>query len=132
MTNQEKFIEVMNVTFNAGFTKENMRKHCSPCGALKVPSYCKRFSCEGCHEWWNKEYSAAQSPNDPLTLEELREMDGEPVYTDGVYYILDCLEDDIGTNRTLIHMTDGTAFEWSVSKGMYPIIYRRKPEEGTL
>lgn len=57
MTNQEKFIEIMNETFNAGFTKENIIKGCSPCGSLKFHEYaCKQFSCEGCEAWWDKEW----------------------------------------------------------------------------
>ena len=57
MTNQEKFIEIMNDVFDAGFTKENMDTKCSPCGALKkFDAACKGFSCKGCRKWWNKEY----------------------------------------------------------------------------
>ncbi|WP_300685463.1 hypothetical protein [Acutalibacter sp. 1XD8-36] len=57
MTNMEKFIEVMNATFNAGFTKENIKKECSPCGALKqYESGCAEYSCKGCATWWDKEY----------------------------------------------------------------------------
>lgn len=57
MTNQEKFIEVMNATFGAGFSKENMKTRCSPCGAMKKAEYgCSRFFCEGCVAWWQKEY----------------------------------------------------------------------------
>lgn len=57
MTNQEKFIELMNEVFEAGFTKENMVKICSPCGALKKREFaCDAFSCEGCMKWWDKEY----------------------------------------------------------------------------
>lgn len=61
MTNQEKFIEVMNEAFNAGFTKENMIKDCSPCGILKYYDHaCAKFSCDGCHELWDKEYVSNQ------------------------------------------------------------------------
>ena len=57
MTNLEKFIEVMNETFHARFTKENMKLRCCPCGALKIARYaCDRFKCEGCYRWWGKEY----------------------------------------------------------------------------
>ncbi|NBK77314.1 hypothetical protein D5272_01595 [bacterium D16-76] len=61
MTNQEKFIEVMNATFNAGFTKENMLKTCSPCGLLKFHKYaCDKFSCKECRKWWDKEFEDQQ------------------------------------------------------------------------
>ena len=57
MTNQEKFIEVMNAIFGAGFTVENMQLQCSPCGALKKKQEaCHKFTCEGCANWWHKEY----------------------------------------------------------------------------
>lgn len=57
MTNQEKFIEIMNAAFGAGFTVDNMQLQCSPCGALKKkPEACHKFTCEGCANWWRKEY----------------------------------------------------------------------------
>ena len=55
MTNLEKFIEVMNTTFNAGFTKDNMKLKCSPCGVLKK-SACIGFNCTDCNAWWNKKF----------------------------------------------------------------------------
>ena len=65
MTNQEKFIEVMNAAFGAGFSKENMRAICSPCGALKKPSYgCGKFYCEECAAWWQKEYIEPEGGKD--------------------------------------------------------------------
>lgn len=57
MTNLEKFIEVMNITFDAGFTKDNMKLKCSPCGVLKEPEFeCNTLHGEECRAWWNKEY----------------------------------------------------------------------------
>ena len=57
MTNLEKFIEVMNSTFNARFKPENMKLACVPCGALKKSEYaCDRFKCDSCKKWWGKEY----------------------------------------------------------------------------
>lgn len=63
MTNKEKFMEVMNQTFNVGFTIENFRfnpehytgPYCSPCGMYKANA-CRDFTCKGCQKWWNKEY----------------------------------------------------------------------------
>ena len=61
MTNIEKFIEVMNDTFDAGFTPENMVLVCSPCGRLKEYEYaCKDYDCEKCKEWWYREYEEPQ------------------------------------------------------------------------
>ena len=45
MTNLEKFIEVMNETFHARFTKENLARYACDC-----------FKCEGCKRWWDMEY----------------------------------------------------------------------------
>lgn len=72
----------------------------------------------------------APPPNDPLTLEELREMDGEPVYLD--------FED--GGEWALVRVLQGKVFV--VHKNAIPspvnilfecggTAYRRKPEEGT-
>lgn len=70
MTNAEKFIEVMNKTFDAGLTIDNLnvfQKHavnaiqdqmpCSPCGWYKKGA-CKGYTCAGCRKWWDKEYVA--------------------------------------------------------------------------
>ena len=58
MTNLEKFIEVMNNTFDTGFKPERMNLTCCPCGVLKKPEYaCRFFHCEGCKRWWHKEYA---------------------------------------------------------------------------
>lgn len=48
-----------------------------------------------------------EPPNDALTLEELREMDGEPVYLDF-----------------------GDGGEWALVRVQQGKVYRRKPEEG--
>lgn len=76
MTNAEKFIQIMNRTFNAGFTMDNLSKTCSPCGTLKKREYsCDNFTCDDCEKWWLDEYIEK-----PLTLEEIKQLDGEPVY----------------------------------------------------
>lgn len=56
MTNKEKFIEVMNKTFDAGLTEENFLWMCSPCGAYKSGA-CEEFTCKGCAEWWDREWN---------------------------------------------------------------------------
>lgn len=71
-----------------------------------------------------KNHLSCQS-NDPLTLEELREMDGEPVWNDTVkkYALVDARWWD-GIGRTIN------------SDGKYRLLddryYRRKPEEETI
>lgn len=78
----------------------------------------------------------APPPNDPLTLEELREMDGEPVWVVeingypphwGLVYW--CRKN----KRDIVYVTinNGASIcaETSMTAGVK--IYRRKPEEGT-
>ena len=69
MTNLEKFIGVMNQTFNARFKPENMKLECCPCGALKKPGFaCDHFKCDGCKRWWHKEYHPIGIVADELTV----------------------------------------------------------------
>lgn len=66
MTNKEKFIEVMNQTFDAGFTKENFVPNgvfskpwdsamYTTCGFYRAGA-CMDYTCEGCEKWWDKDY----------------------------------------------------------------------------
>ncbi len=72
-----------------------------------------------------EEVTAAQQPNDPLTEEQLREMEGEPVYLGGE-----------GLDRWDIFSgisTDGFACFWRAALSMDGcgktwVPYRRKPE----
>lgn len=75
-------------------------------------------------------------PNDPLTLEELREMDGEPVWCED-YQLLGIVEIESKgqwANHPFLcgaYHIDGIAvnFEYDIEKrGL--TLYRRKPEEG--
>lgn len=70
------------------------------------------------------------TPNDPLTLEELREMDGQPVWFCKCHNGLCnwCVIDH--TNETNIFFTDGTVRLMS-SYGDGWMAYRRRPEEET-
>ena len=77
---------------------------------------------------WNRR---AQPENKPLTLEELREMDGEPVWVHR-------LEDNQGwwvviksTERDKVTTDYGGYFEFA-DYGKTWLAYRRKPEEGAL
>ena len=66
----------------------------------------------------------APPPNEPLTLEQLREMDGEPVWNDTMKkWVLVDLTWEFG-ERTVD--ADG---KWRYLDDRY---YRRKPEEGAL
>ncbi len=75
-------------------------------------------------------------PNDPLTLEELREMDGDKIY---VHYIDGFYTDEdgayFGKFEQLVRECNGklTACELPLEYyGKTWIAYRRKPEEATL
>lgn len=72
----------------------------------------------------------APPPNDPLTMEQLREMDGEPVWVrnhctgDYTCRVIDSVD------KHFTFFTDGITKEnWSF--GSYWTAYRRKPEEET-
>lgn len=67
-------------------------------------------------------------PNNPLTLEKLREMDGEPVWTK-------CLYDENRSGWTLVD-SDGDTYNEQFSFYDYGygdtwLAYRRRPEEET-
>lgn len=72
----------------------------------------------------------APPPNDPLTLEELLGMDGEPVWVrnhcTGAYA---CRVID-SSDAHFTHFTDGGLQE-NRSYGSYWTAYRRRPEDGT-
>lgn len=72
----------------------------------------------------------APPPNGPLTMEELREMDGQPVWFCKCHNGLCnwCVIDH--TNETNIFFTDGTVRLMS-SYGDGWLAYRRRPEEET-
>ena len=76
---------------------------------------------------WNRR---PDLPNAPLTLEELREMDGEPVFIKCLfndelssYVVVDKRRDSAGIFTRLFYASsDYYGDEW--------LAYRRKPEEG--
>lgn len=69
-----------------------------------------------------------EPPNDPLTLEQLREMDGEPVWavqTSGElrpFWMLVDTEDESAANRLYAALFEDYGTEW--------LAYRHKPKEG--
>ena len=76
-------------------------------------------------------FRSAPPPNGPLTMEELREMDGQPVWFCKCHNGLCnwCVIDP--TDETNIFFTDGTVRLMS-SYGDGWLAYRRRPEEGTV
>lgn len=98
--------------------------------------------CPKCHEWFFKGLSKektvaawnrrAQPENKPLTLEELRQMDGEPVWTTGIganrnkcYWCLVMVERESVFTVVSDEMTQVGAF---CQYGKTWLAYRRKPE----
>ncbi len=72
-------------------------------------------------------------PNDPLTLEELREMDGEPVWVDDVVFHMD--RSCGGLWAIVVLAYDEIVFGDRDSMPLKDVVgfaYRRKPEEGTV
>ena len=73
--------------------------------------------------------TVSMPPNNPLTLEELREMDGEPVYVArsggrSAWMVVD---------RKLEMMRGASGkLAFFIDCGKTWIAYRRKPEEGTM
>ena len=73
---------------------------------------------------------AQQEPNTPLTPDELREMDGEPVWVQspGVPEYGRCaIVEGVGENCLFLH-DDFTCHDY----GKTWLAYRQKPEEGTV
>lgn len=72
-----------------------------------------------------KRRRAEENPK-PLTLDELREMEGEPVYNadNKTWYVVEDI-DEIDELSTVISMTDTTEFD---SEEGLPKFYRTKPE----
>ena len=75
------------------------------------------------------DWPTRQPPNPPLTLEELREMDGEPVHLlPGGCWVL-VTQNPITTVLTFPDGSQCAAKDWMSNVGK---IYRRKPEEGPV
>lgn len=70
----------------------------------------------------------APPPNDPLTLEELREMDGEPVW-DSILSVYGFVNVRSFNGKGCIRYVDNWTNPRCLVPGRY---YRRRPEEGTI
>ena len=73
--------------------------------------------------------------NEPLTLDELREMDGEPVWVvygedAGMWALVEVCEESIFLTNNLGGRTEYAADVELEDDGI--TVYRQKPEEGTL
>lgn len=106
---------------------EEMKKGLKPCPF-----------CEGEVNDWNRRY---EPPNEPLTLEELRQMNGEPVW---------CVDGCGNECWCLVNCEDGFPCGYDNESGLWEgcfygmagdrkfglhingwLAYRRRPEEGT-
>lgn len=85
-------------------------------------------------EFWRVPSEAATpSPNDPLTLEELREMDGEPVWVERPGYESRWALVQVWAKSTdviYLMLNNGVVLYPQVELDSGAKIYRRKPEEG--
>ncbi len=99
--------------------------------------------CPKCHEWFfkglSKEKTVAawnrrtQPENKPLTLDELRQMDGEPVYIaeEKLWVIIKCEQTGRWAGMPFaVGQTHGINFEWNIKKRGLKC-YRYKPKEET-
>lgn len=99
--------------------EEILRSRCAQC-SNDYGSIAGAIS--GCLKLVQQQPTIATPPNDPLTREELLEMDGEPVWNDTMKkWVLVDLEWEYG-ERTV-----GPDGKWRDLDDRY---YRRKPEEG--
>ena len=76
-----------------------------------------------------------QQPNDPLTLDELRQMDGEPVWVvygedEGMWALVEVCEESIFLTNNLCGRTEYADDMELEDDGV--MVYRQKPEEGTV
>lgn len=76
------------------------------------------------------QYTVSPSSNDPLTLEELREMEGEPVWFSNDFTKTHTWRVISHVSKWIVYFTDGGS---GIIKdyGKTWMAYRRKPEEGT-
>lgn len=89
---------------------------CERCGAKGQGGVTKEEAIKN----WNRR---TQQPNEPLTLEELREMDGEPVWVRRMGKDVECMV--IGS----VEWNAGEYYDFS-DYGKTWLAYAHKPEEG--
>lgn len=75
----------------------------------------------------NSEPTIDPQPNEPLTLEELRGMDGEPIYIPKVGWRICYGVDETGSVATVKVGRTTRMYDY----GKTWLAYRRKPEEGS-
>ena len=101
----------------------------------------RKWSCESCRmehvqlrAWLAELREIKQERNTPLTLDELRQMDGEPVWVvydedEGVWALVEVCEESIFLTNNLGGRTEYADDAKLEDDGL--TVYRQKPEEGT-
>ena len=110
---------------------------CSYCGKLiAYNSYFDMFYCSKCGGFFKQAtVMECNDLNEPLTLDELRKMDGEPVWVvygedEGMWALVEVCEESIFLTNNLGGRTEYADDAELEDDGL--TVYRQKPEEGTL
>ena len=110
---------------------------CPYCGKLiAYNSYFDMFYCSKCGGFFKQAtVMECNDLNEPLTLDELRKMDGEPVWVvygedEGMWALVEVCEESIFLTNNLGGRTEYADDAELEDDGL--TVYRQKPEEGTL
>lgn len=105
---------------------ERWRCWCAECLAGIDPGTAQSWG--PVRDTWNRRIAP---PNPPLTLDELREMDGEPVWVEKDGGTLGCAL--VYSPCSIVYITISAGTKWDVEDLLDEgcKIYRRRPEEGT-
>ena len=110
---------------------------CPYCGKLiTYNSYFDAFYCSKCGGFFKQAtVMECNDLNEPLTLDELRKMDGEPVWVvygedEGMWALVEVCEESIFLTNNLGGRTEYADDAELEDDGL--TVYRQKPEEGTL
>ena len=109
---------------------------CPYCGKLiAYNSYFDMFYCSKCGGFFKQAtVMECNDLNEPLTLDELRKMDGEPVWVvygedEGMWALVEVCEESIFLTNNLGRRTEYANDAELEDDGL--TVYRQKPEEGT-
>ena len=110
---------------------------CPYCGKLiAYNSYFDMFYCSKCGGFFKQAtVMECNDLNEPLTLDELRKMDGEPVWVvygedEGMWALVEVCEESIFLTNNLGGRTEYADDAELEDDGL--TVYRQKPEKGTL
>ena len=110
---------------------------CPYCGKLiTYNSFFGVFYCPKCGGFFKQAtVMECKDLNEPLTLDELRKMDGEPVWVvygedEGMWALVEVCEESIFLTNNLGGRTEYADYAELEDDGL--TVYRQKPEEGTV